>query len=201
MEVKQIEFQFKGARSYIQGPDIFNALTNINHPERALENIRFSLHDFVRTPVCRIYQAYSREDISGVPDIRARCQFELNRTSHWMALVQCSGDDLTGHRTSYDEDRVISICRMQDKTIVLNQSSPFSFIETIVSMNKHMHQLLYPDAAGKWIFTRADLEHGCDARENLALTISHNMNYRLTKSDIVVDGKKIGNLFFSLVKS
>ena len=68
-------------------------------------------------------------------------------------------------------------------------------------MNKHMHQQMFPEAVGKWIFTRIDLEAVCDARENLALDFKHNMNYRLTKSDILLGGNKTGDLYFSLVKS
>jgi hypothetical protein len=67
-------------------------------------------------------------------------------------------------------------------------------------MNKHMHQLLFPELIGKWIFTRIDLPLFCDAHEKLALKIQHNMNNRLTKSDIEVDGKKVGDIFFSLVE-
>jgi hypothetical protein len=50
------------------------------------------------------------------------------------------------------------------------------------------------------VFTRIDLERGCNEREKLALRLRHNLQYRLTKSDILVDGRKVGDLFFSLMK-
>jgi hypothetical protein len=201
MESRFIEFQFKGSRSYIQGPDIFNAMIGEGGAAAELSNIRFSVHDFVRTPICRIYQGSSKEEINSVHDICARCQFDVDGITRWLVMTQDSGDAASGKRNDYDEARVVGLCRMEGEGITMVGQSPFTFIETIVSMNKHMHQQLFPEVAGKWIFTRIDLEQGCMAQEKLALQFRHNMNYRLTKSDILVDGKKIGDLYFSLVKS
>jgi hypothetical protein len=201
MESRQIEFQFKGTRNYIQGPDIFNAMIGVGGNATELSNIRFSVHDFVRTPICRIYEGSSKEEINSVQDIRARCQFDVHGISRWLALTQYSGDAASGKRNDYDEARVVSQCRMEGEGVTLVRQSPFTFVETIVSMNKHMHQQLFPEVAGKWIFTRIDLQNGCVAQEKLALQFRHNMNYRLTKSDILADDKKIGDLYFSLVKS
>lgn len=201
MENRQVEFQFKGARSYIQGPDIFNAMVGLAYPASNIGNIRFSVHDFVRTPLCQLYRATSKEQIKDVQDVRARCQFKLNGTTYWLALAPDSGDAQSGNRQEYDEARVVSLMRMQEDGVEIDGQSPFSFIETIVSMNKYMHQQLFPEVAGKWIFTQVDLDFGCEAREKLGLKLRHNMNYRLTKSDVLVGGNKIGDLYFSLVKS
>jgi hypothetical protein len=200
MKVKQIEFQFKGERNYIHGTDMFNAMI-ATHSGIIINNIRFTAHDFVHSPICQLYQADSKEALNNIQDIRARCQFDVNGITHWLALTQMDVDATPANRYEYDEEQIISLCRMEGEGIVLTQHSPFTFIENIVAMNKHMHQQLFPDALGKWIFTRIDLVVGCDVREKLALQLKHNMNYRLTKSDILVDGKKVGDIFFSLVKS
>ncbi|WP_150048056.1 MULTISPECIES: hypothetical protein [Methylomonas] len=99
----------------------------------------------------------------------------------------------------YDEERVTSQCRIEGDGIWLIGESPFSFIETLVSMNKYLHQQLFPDAVGKWIFTRIDLDQESDAQSGLALLLKHNLNYRLTKSEILLDGKRLGDIYFSLV--
>lgn len=200
MEVRDIEFQFKGARSYIHGTDMFNAMTAVNL-DAGMNNIRFTVHDFVHTPVCRLYLADSKEVLNEVADIRARCQIDVNGVTRWLALTQGAGNATSGGRYGYDEERIISLCRMEGEQIAAEQRSQFTFIETVVAMNKHMHQQLFPEAVGKWIFTRIDLAAFCDARENLSLQFKHNMNYRLTKSDILVNGIKVGDLYFSLVKS
>lgn len=198
--MQQIEFQFKGARNYIQGTDMFNVMIS-SYPDVDVTNIRFTVHGFVSTPLCLLYSADSKEALNEVADIRARCQFDAEGVTHWLALTQGEGDEISGSRYEYDEERIISSCRMEKEGIVLAQQSPYTFIENIVAMSKYMHQQLFPEAVGKWIFTRIDLTADCDERENLALQFKHNMNYRLTKSDILVNDKKVGDLYFSLVKS
>ena len=200
MQVRQIEFQFKGKRNYIHGTDMFNAMVT-SYPGSGMNSIRFTVHDFVRTPLCRLYLSESKDELNTVPDIRARSQFEAEGITHWLALTQGNGDPTTGGRYAYDEEQIISACRMDEESIVLVEQSSFTFIETIVSMNKHMHEQLFPDVTGKWIFTRIDLDTRCEDREKLALRFRHNMNYRLTKSDILVNDKKVGDIYFSLVKS
>jgi hypothetical protein len=200
MEVRNIVFQFKGARNYIQGPDMFNAMTE-GYPAMALSNIHFSAHDFVLVPECRLYLADSEEELNSICDIRARCRFDADGFTRWLALTPEDGDTASAGRCEYNEDRVVSLCRVEGDGITLAKKSPFTFIETLVSMNKHLQQRMFPDMPGKWLFTRIDLTVGCDARENLALRFRHNLNYRLTKSDILVAGRKVGDLYFSLVKS
>jgi hypothetical protein len=199
VEVRQITFFFKGKRNYIQGPDIFNAMIEGYLPA-TLKNIRFFVHDLVLVPKCRLYLADSKEEMNAVHNIKARCQYDVGGVTRWLALTPADADPSKGGRQEYDEDRVISLCRTDIGSIVLSQRSPFTFMENIVSMNKHLHQHLFPDMTGKWLFTRVDLRVGCDSRENVELIFRHNMNFRLTKSDILVDGKKAGELFFSLVK-
>jgi hypothetical protein len=200
VQVSEIEFQFKGKRNYIHGTDIFNAMIS-SYPGSGMNNIRFTVHDFVRTPLCQLYLAEAKDELNAVEGICARSQFDADGITHWLALTQGKGDATTGGRYAYDEDRIISACRMNEQSIALVQQSQFNFIETIVSMNKHMHEQLFPDVTGKWIFTRIDLDTRYEDREKLALRFRHNMNYRLTKSDILANDKKIGDIYFSLVKS
>lgn len=200
MKVRQIEFPFKGTRNYIQGPDIFNAMISAR-ANTVINNIRFTVHDFVRSHLCQLHLTESKDALNNLQNIRARCQYDENGITHWLALTKADGDAASAGRYEYNEEPLIALCHLEKEIITLSQQSPFTFIETIVAMNKHMHQQLFPEVAGKWIFTRIDLNAFCDERENLALHFKHNMNYRLTKSDILVNGNKAGDLYFSLVKS
>lgn len=196
---KQVEFRFKGTRDYIHGTDMFNVIMEVREPPAALTNIRFFIHDFVRTTMCQLYITESKKSLNGVEDIAVRCQMDIDGITHWIAIVQDSKDNANERRYAYDESLFVSLCSIERDGIKLNLLSPYSFIETIVGMNKYMHQQLFPELIGKWIFTRIDMPFFCDAHEKLALKIRHNMNNRLTKSDIEVDGKKVGDIFFSLV--
>lgn len=201
VNIKQIDFRYKGERDYIHGTDMFNAMMDVSKSAATYSNIHFTIHDFVRRLSCQLYLTDNKESLNEVDEIAVRCQLNIDAITHWIAIVPNAGDIAMEERYAYDESQIVSLCNMLDDGIVLNQLSPFSFIETIVAMNKHMHQQLFPEVDGKWIFTRIDLPIFCDVRENLALRLRHNMNYRLTKSDVVLNGKKIGDIFFSLVKT
>ena len=200
MEKKRVEFRFKGMRNYIHGTDMFNTMTGGYQPG-TLENIRFTIHNFVWKPSCDLFQANSKEALNSRTDAKVRCQFDCNGSTHYLVLVEQDGDTSTGSRYEYDEDRIVALTRTPDDFIELTQKSPFTFIETVVAMNKHLLQTRFPKAPGKWAFTRIDLTNDCDDREKIALHFRHNMNFRLTKTDVLVDGQEVGDIYFSLVKS
>jgi hypothetical protein len=195
---KRLEFRFKGDRDYIHGTDIFNALVGV-HPPADVRNVHFTIHGLVRTPRCELYQADSREAVSVLQGIKVHASFDLLGVTQWLALRESSASGSV-RRYEYAEDRVTALCDVRDHLVVLNRHSPFTFIETVVAMNKHLHLTEFSDAVGKWLFTCIDLKRGCDAREGISLQIGRDVNYRLTRAEIVLYGQVIGNICFSLVK-
>ena len=200
MQSKQVGFQFKGARNYIQGPDLFNVMF-LGKNFDGLRAIRFSVHDFLRRPECQLIETNDKGQFCQLIDVKARCQFEINGQTRFLALVSSGDEFQDGQHVEYDESRVVSLIQCDGKKLTLSGCSPFTFIETIVSMNKFLLQSLFPEVEGKWIFTRVELHRYVDERCDLALEFKHNLNFRLTKSDILVGGEKIGEINFSLVKS
>lgn len=200
IKVIDVEFSFKGERSYIQGPDLYNSLVNVGFPVEEIKNIHFTAHDFVRTPNCLLYLADAKNDLVNLSGVCVRCNYDVGGVTKWLAITQGSDGLETANRVDYDEGKIIRHCHVVEDGIELLEPSPYTFIETVVSMNKHMHQNLFPEANGKWIFTRIDLDEFVDANEGLSLQLKHNLNYRLTRSDIRIDGSKVGDLYFSLVK-
>lgn len=198
VHTEPVEFRFKGARDYVQGPDLFNALVGI-HPASALSNVHFTIHGFVRTARCEAHLASSREALSTLQDVRARANFDLRGETRWVALREGSPSVLAA-RDEYFEERITSHCRIDDHRVVLGGESSFTFIETAVAMNKYMHQRLFADISGRWIFTGIDLAQGCDARSGISLKIGSDLNPRLTRAEIVHEGRAIGRLFFSLLR-
>jgi hypothetical protein len=198
VQPERFEFRFKGDRDYVHGTDMFNALVAA-HPAASLHDIHFTIHGFVRTSGCDVYRARSREALGDLQDVKVRASFDFAGVMHWLALKESSVPRLAG-RYEYREERVTSLCDVRDHTITLRRRSPFTFIETVVAMNKHMHQTVFADAVGKWIFTGIDLAHGCDAREQISLHTGGDVNYRLTRTRIAHRDGVIGNLFFSLIK-
>lgn len=194
----RVEFAFKGKRQYVTGADIFNATVG-RHPPALLRNVHFTIHGIVRSTSCELHESDSPASLD-FPEVRARARFDVDRVTRWAALIESTSAS-TSRREEYPEDRVTSLCRIKDEHVVLDNKSPFTFIETIVAMNKYLHQKLFGDVGGQWMFTGIDLTLGCNARERIALQVDPRANYRLTRAVILLENKPIGSLFFSLVKS
>lgn len=199
MKSQDVLMRFKGDRSYIQGPDIFNLMMDVAKAQEQATNVRFSVHGFVCTPRGRILFMESMKEFSGIANLKARCQFDLDGKTHWLGLIEGSDEDNTGERYPYNEELIIKECRLEGETIQLEAVSPFTFIESIVAMNKHLLQKLFPDATGKWIFTRLDLARISAAHEGIRLKFVSNLNFRLTKSEVWVGDDKLGDIYFSVV--
>ena len=201
MEVKSISFIFKGERNYVQGPDLFNEMMQV-FMGKELSNIRFTAHEFISVPKGLIYSSIEKEELNEIKNADTRCQLNVDGITQWLAIsADTKANSIEIKRQEYDEEKLIKKCNISQENVILSGDSPYTFIETIVSMNKYLLQNIFPNISGKWIFTRIDLVKFSTATTGLSLQFKHNMNFRLTKSDILVDGEKIGELYFSLVKS
>lgn len=204
MKTKQIKFRYKGNRNYIQGADLFHIMMQEIQANATHQNICFTIHDFITSSTCQLYITQNKTLLSSLTNIAVRCQVEIDNTPHWLAispaLSPASQNQASEQRDYYDESLITSLCIKTKKSIHINHLSPYNFIETIVAMTKHLHQQLYPDIIGKWVFTRIDLTSFYDVQKDITITLQHNMNNKLTKSDIMLSNNKIGDIFFSLVQ-
>jgi len=195
---KSVEFKYKGSRSYIHGTDMFNMILS-GYRAGELHAIRFTVHGFTLKNKCNLFESLVKSDIDELKEAKLRCQYDYNGETHYLALIE--DQKLSEERYEYDEGSIVNLTENKGDVLSFLKKSPFSFIETVVAMNKHHLQVLFPDAPGKWAFTRIDMNYNCDNRSGISLVFKHNMNFRLTKSDILVDGEKVGDIYFSLVKS
>lgn len=171
MRGRQIEFRFKGLRNYIHGTDIFNLMLEVAGADHVLSNVHFAVHDLIRAALCTLYFTMDKNELRTVGNIAARCQLDINNVTHWLAVTpKDTSAKVAVNRYPYDEEQIVPLCQLSHDTISLNSVSPFSFIETVVAMNKHMHLKLFPEADGKWLFTRLELKEFHNRRDNLLLT-------------------------------
>jgi hypothetical protein len=70
-----------------------------------------------------------------------------------------------------------------------------------VAMTKAMHQKVFPQLKGKWLFVRGRfpqfVQHS-PAKER-SLVIAASFNDKLTRSETFLDGVKSGEIYFSIV--
>jgi hypothetical protein len=84
---------------------------------------------------------------------------------------------------------------------VLRGKAPYSDIELWVAMTKALHYKAFAQSKGKWLFVRGRFpEYVRQAPANeRALVIAASFHDKLTRSEALVDGVKVGEIYFSIV--
>jgi len=201
MNTFPLQLCFKGARDYLHGTDMYGAIVQAiqaGNPGTAGRGFRMAIHGFARRQ-CRM--------VLGDPGEA------LPRPVHAVAdfLFRGEGGDVMGElletegavecRYPYDEEEIVGQCVVSGRTITIKGKSRHSAIEVLVAMTKHLHQAVHPGAAGKWVFTKLDLQrllHPDDAAK-FRLDLRQDSNLRLTKTEIFSGGETLGSIYFSLI--
>lgn len=191
-----ISVPFKGQRDYIQGPDLVEASLNLFDGWK-ITGARFSSHSFIQSTKC-VVNILERSSEIVVP---FKGQVNTDHGSFWVTIEPAGNDELDELRVPFDERKVTDFCHISDDTISHTGSFRFTLTETIVSMKKALLQTRYPDVEGQWIFTSVDYKALPETIKEISVKIDHNFQHKLVKSSILVDGKKIGLLYFSLIQS
>lgn len=197
-----LNLRFKGQRDYVQGPDLYDAVCSVlsEHGFTELSKINFVAHRLVREGVsAHLEDSQPRQTPE---DACAVFQFEYDGQRHVAYLI--SNGEVITKREEFPEQEIVSACGIDvdQQRIVLDRTVPFSCAETVVSMNKALLQALFPDAGGKWLFTRFQLDQTIwpNRPSDLQIALQANLNFAVTRSSISSNGRSIGHVFFSLVK-
>ena len=70
-------------------------------------------------------------------------------------------------------------------------------------MNKHLHYSVLPAAKGKWFFTKIELNQLLPELRNakVSIELEQNLHNRVTKSQIIFNGRLLGHIYFSWVNA
>lgn len=201
---RHIAFKFKGERDYVHGTDIYTSIANtlVNTSTQPLPASFTQFRLAIRKPgrhACRL-------DISpvggadGKPD-NAVVEFRFCCGEKMYQGWLSESDSPVAERYSYCEKKAIAGCTVSGETVSLRNCAEYSTIENLVAATKYLHATLFPDACGKWFFSRLDLPQLLPSQTNQPLSISLNQSLgkRLTRSDMQMNGQSIGSIYFSLV--
>ncbi len=187
-----MNFCFKGSRNYIHGTDVLaklietNKNKNLTHLDVKFNGIMYTNLDLIDGEEGRKAQVNIRWIENGEKkfyqlvenNIPVKCNYEYD-------------ENLILKKTTHD---------INLKTINLNQPSGFTFYENLVAMNKHLLQMTFPKANGKWYFTRFEQLKIYDNNSLITLKFIKNFNFKLTKSDVYLNGDVIGSIYFTLAR-
>ncbi len=196
-EIVVLEFGFKGGRDYIQGPDLVNEVI-AHFSTESIKNIKFTIHDFIYKSCCTL-TVYKNDPINLTGAFRGRVV--VNGCMRWVEVTELEQQPAVVQRYSYNEELITSRCCIENEVVKLLEKSPYSFVETVVAMKKYLLSQLIPPGNNKWIFTSIELDDYSDLREELEIKMLHNFQNKLVKSEVLFGGERVGNIYFSLVKS
>lgn len=198
MKETLLDLRFKGERDYLHGTDMFNETVGLLQSAsngHLLRDIDFSIHHIARSQLKLTMQA-----IEGV-EAAAICTYAGNEGRQRAYLFE-TGQPVI-ERYPYPEDEIVASMEvdMASRRGILKDQPPYSNIEVWVAMTKALHYKVFPELSGKWMFVRCrmpDYTRQTTAAEHM-LVIASLFNNRLTRSEVLLDGTKAADLFFSIV--
>ncbi|MGE4500919.1 MAG: hypothetical protein AB7C96_11280 [Hydrogenovibrio sp.] len=188
----KLNFCFKGARQYVQGPDIVATLLK-TMADKSLTQIDLKFNGITKTNL---------DLIEGQDSDQAKVNIRWLEQGQEKQYQLVENDEPIDCRYEYNEDLIIekTTLNLEAQTIHLNESTGFTLCENFVAMNKHLLQQLFPDEVGKWYFTRLEQTRLIDDNALISVKLIKNFNFRLTKSDILLNDEVIGSVYFTMVR-
>jgi hypothetical protein len=194
-----IELNFKGDRHYLHGTDVYEAaVSSLRGRWPDIDGrCRFTFHRITSRPLSAICEPF----VQGAARPND-CVAEMHVTggqhqaSTW--FVERNGD-VTG-RYPYDEDRVVTDCTVEGNRIAIGDPPQAKPIEIVVAMTKRLHYSLLKPEAGRWLFTRLDLNRLLQPGDlpGLSITVVAPVRSAITRSGIRAYSGDLGSIYFSV---
>lgn len=197
MVERQMMLKYKGERDYLHGSDIFNeTLTWLGSQKEEIKDIDFAFH--------RLAAYQLKAVLGGLPEGAepvAVCTFTSSGAREKIHLVET--DQAVTDRYPFPEDEIVSLMEIDlaGRKGVLHGEMAYSDIEVWVAMTKALHYKVFPQLKGKWLFVRGrfpEYVRHSPAKER-TLAIAASFNGKLTRSEAILDGVKVGEIHFSIV--
>lgn len=188
----QLKLCFKGTRQYVQGPDIVATLFK-TVADKNLTQIDLKFNGITKTNL---------DLVEGQDSDQAKVNIRWLEQGQEKQYQLVENDEPIDCRYEYNEDLIIekTTLDLKSQTIHLNKTTGFTLCENFVAMNKYLLQNVFSDEADKWYFTRLEQAKLIDDNALISVKLIKNFNFRLTKSDILLDGEVIGSVYFTMVR-
>lgn len=202
MQKYNLEFCFKGSRTYIQGPDIFDAVIDVLNKNdfdfSDMTDIKYAAHEMLEKNADLILsEDFKKEKFDKINSV---ITFKYENKKYFAIVVE--NENKIACSNEYSEKIVRSKSVIQGNQIDFFNILDDSITELVVSMNKYFLQKTVT-TDGKWIVTKFDyfkiIDEASIKNKTLKLELTNNFNNKLTKSKIYVADEMIGNLYFSLI--
>jgi hypothetical protein len=186
VEIPRLILPFLGAREYLHGTTLFDAIAPFAPPDAEL-SVKFS--QMIRTNCVALNPA----DGTGADATFAWKGSGDSGVIHISPLPPVSPLE----RRPYPEALVAGQVEVEAKRARYSAESPFSFVATLIPLHKtllaHNH---VAEGPGQWVFTRLDLKARPTTFRSIELELSGVFG-SLARSSIRVEDQPLGFIYFS----
>lgn len=202
MKTVTINAEFKGSRNYIHGTTMFSEIIRIVSEKYSAKiiDVNFMIHKMTNRRL--LINMYENENlIENNKNEIAHFSGKINNSKIYASFIERDG--FPEKRVTYDEDAIIKNCKIvsKNKSIqVTNDIEGYSDIEILVSMNKALHlEILELPINTQWVFCRLDCPIWplWNSINGVNITLMQTLGTKLTCSDIEINNKKVGKIYFS----
>jgi hypothetical protein len=190
----KLNLVLKGDRDYVTGADIFQALARETD---AMTDLSLRFHRLTDHEI-EMVEVSKAEPIG---DVEGMFLYNDAAGNPRRLLLRALGQPILA-RVPYREELAVSDAVINGSTIRSQEAQGFSFIERAIALNKLLlTKLCATDKSIKWIFTRIDLsEYPRMPMPAISLTASSIANPRLIRSELRLDDRSYGHVWFSGVR-
>jgi len=191
------ELKFKGDRKYLHGTDIYNnTLQWLITQRQDIHDIDFAFHRLAVRQLRLTLEILPK----GVDPI-AVCSFTSIEKRERIYIYEY--DQVVEDSYRFQEDEIVSLTKFDliSRSAILSSISIFSDIEVWVSMTKALHYHVFSKSKGKWLFVRGKFNKYMiqSATGERKIIIAASFNDKLTRTELLIDGAKVGDIYFSIV--
>lgn len=184
-----LDLTFKGQRNYIHGSDIYNKIVATFGPYRTLE---LQFHRMLAmSPVMTLLAPDEEQagyDAFGL--------IVIDNTTLRVG-IRAGTRDTGDRRYPYDEDGATNGAILAEQIITQKPPFQYTFIEHVIALNKKLLMSRFPERSIKWLFTRLEMNFMPKDIQHLRLTHTKSLGTRLIISEIAVNERDCGRIFFS----
>ncbi|BEK05896.1 hypothetical protein [Campylobacter jejuni] len=188
----ELNFNFKGERNYIQGPDVYNALLPLINQD-SCKNFDLSFHQIMTQNIL-----LSNEIPKNLEDLYFICKFQQSNIEQQIYGIK-NIKSKPIQRYPYPEEQILENAKIDfnNKTISLNKATNFSFMEEIIALNKFLLQtIIQKETPGKWYFSKLQTKRILKRSYPLMMQFKSNFNSLLVKSEIFTPDNGGGDFLF-----
>jgi hypothetical protein len=195
---KRLDLPLKGGRDYLHGTDMFQHVRAVlmRPSDAPLLNFEIAFHRLATRPL--------ELEVGGkiIPKNAATTGSYHGEAGKVLFCLLETDGVITCHRPHPEED-IINCAQFSEKTATatLQEDMTFTDIEIWVAMIKELHMRLFPDVTGKWLFARAKMSEYSPHHTSTSygVAFASRFGHKLTRSEITLDGRKVGDIFFALM--